>query len=367
MGSLRTIEQILDLARWAPSGDNTQPWRFEIVSDEHLIVYGHDTRTHCVYDLDGHPSQMALGALLETIAIAATGYGLRVKVERRLDSSEDRPIFDVKFAPDGAVLASPLLAHITTRSVQRRPLSTEPLSAEQKTTLEAAAAPFLVHWHEGWAARWAVARLLYRSAKIRLITHEAYQVHINVIDWRQRFSEDKVPDEAIGLDPLTLKLMAWVMQRWERVQFFNTYLMGTVMPRIQLDFMPALACAAHFRLQAPREPQSLDDYVEAGRCLQRFWLTATKLGLMLQPEMTPLIFARYAREQRFFTQNQGAASLAKAIWDYLKTHWGVEATAIVFLGRIGRGTSPASRSKRKSLATLLQPETSQGYTNDKAS
>jgi nitroreductase len=27
---MRICEQILDLARWAPSGDNTQPWRFEI-------------------------------------------------------------------------------------------------------------------------------------------------------------------------------------------------------------------------------------------------------------------------------------------------------------------------------------------------
>ena len=26
--------QILDLARWAPSGDNTQPWRFELIGDE---------------------------------------------------------------------------------------------------------------------------------------------------------------------------------------------------------------------------------------------------------------------------------------------------------------------------------------------
>ena len=26
--SIRTLEAILELARWAPSADNTQPWRF---------------------------------------------------------------------------------------------------------------------------------------------------------------------------------------------------------------------------------------------------------------------------------------------------------------------------------------------------
>ena len=76
-------EQILDLARWAPSGDNTQPWRFEIIDEHHLIVHAFDTRDHCVYDLDGRPSQIALGALLETIAIAASVHGLRAEFRRR--------------------------------------------------------------------------------------------------------------------------------------------------------------------------------------------------------------------------------------------------------------------------------------------
>ena len=36
--------KLLDLARWAPSGDNTQPWRFEIAGEGHIVVHGHDTR-----------------------------------------------------------------------------------------------------------------------------------------------------------------------------------------------------------------------------------------------------------------------------------------------------------------------------------
>ena len=67
----QTLRDILDLARWAPSGDNTQPWRFAIEADDRVVVYGHDTRATCVYDLDGHPSQISLGALLETMAADA--------------------------------------------------------------------------------------------------------------------------------------------------------------------------------------------------------------------------------------------------------------------------------------------------------
>ena len=66
------LENILEQARWAPSGDNTQPWRFEVVDPRHVVVHGFDTRSHCVYDLDGHPSQLSLGALLESMALAAS-------------------------------------------------------------------------------------------------------------------------------------------------------------------------------------------------------------------------------------------------------------------------------------------------------
>ena len=69
-----TLLHILDQARWAPSGDNTQPWRFELAAPDHVVVHASDTRADTVYDLDGHPSQISVGALLETIAIAASAH-----------------------------------------------------------------------------------------------------------------------------------------------------------------------------------------------------------------------------------------------------------------------------------------------------
>jgi len=32
------IERILDAAHWAPSGDNAQPWRFEVQTDNRFDV-----------------------------------------------------------------------------------------------------------------------------------------------------------------------------------------------------------------------------------------------------------------------------------------------------------------------------------------
>jgi len=125
------IEQILELARWAPSGDNTQPWRFEIVDDYNIVVHGFDTRDHCVYDLDGRPSQIALGALLETISIAATHHCLHTIITRREEMPETRPTFNVLFVPDKNLKPDPLIPYIPYRSVQRRAMSTIPLSQKE--------------------------------------------------------------------------------------------------------------------------------------------------------------------------------------------------------------------------------------------
>ena len=349
-----TLEQILELARWAPSGDNTQPWRFEILDARRLIVHGHDTRDHCVYDLDGHPSQLSLGALLETMAIAASNFGLAMQAARRPEAPETRPTFIVDFAPAPLPAADPLADFILARSVQRRALSRRALTPVEKAALADSLPPgFGVAWLEG-RARLAAARLMYRNAKLRLTMPEAHQVHRAVIEWDARYSEDRIPDQALGVDATTARLMRWIMRDWRRVEFFNTWLAGTVAPRLQMDLIPGLACAAHFVLTSERAPRRADDYVAAGRAMQRFWLTATARGLQLQPELTPLIFARYVREGRVFSGTPGmqrrAADLARR-GELLvgKQTW----ESAVFMGRIGAGEPAAARSTRKPLSALL--------------
>jgi len=349
------LAHILDLARWAPSGDNTQPWRFEVLGEEHLLVHGFDTRDHVVYDLDGHASQLALGALLETMVMAATTQGRRTEIVRRPDTPETHLLFDVRFTPDATVGVDPLAACIETRVVQRRPMSTQPLTAIQKTAL-AAALPkgFKIVWFEGLPQRWRLAKFMFDNAKIRLSIPEGYATHSTVIEWGAQFSADKIPEQAVGVDPLTARLMRWVMASWTRVEFFNRYLLGDLPPRIQLDLLPGLFCAAHFALLAPASLQTLDDYIAAGRAMQRFWLTASSLGLYIQPEMTPVIFTRYHRHGRRFTQAAQAhvrvENLNRRLTAVLAER---HAETLFFMGRMGSGSPPRARSIRRPLDQLL--------------
>lgn len=345
--------RILDLARWAPSGDNTQPWRFEVIGSRQVLVHGFDTREHCVYDIDGRPSQMSIGALIETMSVAASGVGWEMRVSR-LPSPESRPVFDVRFRPDAGLPPSPLLPCIECRSVQRRPLRMSPISALEKSEIEAAVGPnYRIVWYEGMGARWRCARLMFENAKLRLTMPEAYEVHRSIIDWGRRFSEDKVPDQALGADRLTLQLMRFAMKRWERIEVMNRWLAGTLAPRIQMDLLPGVACGAHLVIVAATAPRSIDDWVDAGRAMQRLWLTATRLGLQKQPELTPLVFAGYVDAGRPFTRVQALHRQAQHLRDRLAGLLGDDLPHAVWMARIGHGEPARARSLRLPLSRLL--------------
>ncbi len=352
------IDRILDYARWAPSGDNTQPWQFEILSDNFFIIHTRDTRDWCVYDLAGRASQTSVGTLLENIAIAAKNEGFQASFTLQDPVTAIDPIIDVQLTAQAQpVETPPLLPYIKTRSVQRRALSTRPLLARHKQALEDAVGPgYQLVWIEGRKEKRQIARLLWRAAGIRLTIPEVYEVHKRIIHWDAQFSTDRIPDQALGADALTVKMMRWALQSWSRVKILNRYFAGTLMPRLQLDLIPAQRCAAHFIIFSDKPQTQTADYLEGGRATQRFWLTATKLGLQLQPEMTPLIFSTYAREGRRFTESVDKLAEADTLRIELDAFTGGKADA-VFMGRLGFGASATSRSLRKNLQqlSLVQP------------
>jgi hypothetical protein len=356
------LYQILDLARWAPSGDNTQPWRFIIKADDHVVVQGFDTRDSVVYDLEGRASQTAMGALLETIEIAARVKGLQCTVQRRRDTTQETSVFDLYFHSTQEEPPSPherqLAQVIRARCTQRRPLSRRQLNPQQRTRLtQAVGEGYEVIWFEGQPALRKVARLLFRNAHIRLTMPEAYPVHRDIIQWHAQYSPDRIPEQAIGLDPLTSRLMQWTLVSWRRVAFMNRFLAGTLLPRLQLDVWPALHCAAHFVVVSRKPLNDIDDYVAGGRVMQRIWLTATALGLQYQPEMTPLIFASYVRHGIEFTKQPRCLENARIVTRQLADLMGQETLErAVCMGRVGFGPAPVARSTRLPLKNLLISE-----------
>ena len=297
---------------------------------------------------------MAHGALLETIRIAASGSGLGATWTVEADTDLRNPRYTVRFSASTATQCNPLFSFIEKRVVQRRPMQTTPLTGEQRAALVASVGDgFQLQLFESFQLRRAIAGLLWHNAHIRLTCPEAFPVHKEIIEWGAQFSKDRIPERAVGIDPMTGKLMRWAMQSWGRVKFLNTYLMGTIPPRIQLDYLPALQCAAHLLIRPKKSLSTLEDWVGLGQAMQRLWLTVTQQGLHLQPEMTPVIFRWYARAGRHFSADHAFLESALSLSARFEQLAGAsQQDAFGFFCRVGVSAVPRSRSTRKSLSEL---------------
>jgi len=352
------LDYILGQARWAPSGDNTQPWRFEIQGEDDLTA--HVKAKLDLFDYkDGEPTLLAAGILLETMRIAASTRGRGCRW-RHLGETGGVHRIAVHLPRDPRIVEDPLAPFIQVRSVDRRSYKRTALTAEQKAALEAALGDDLaVLWHEGAAGRWQATRISARGADIRLRLRQAYDIHCEILDWQHDFAPRGLPVRSLALDPATRRLMRWVMRDWRRMDFMNR-IGGTRLALLEMDVLPGLCCAAHFtilRQCRPADGDRIRSLLAAGQALQRFWLVATRLGLVMQPSFAPLWFAHFSRYGIPFTTDRAILAKSARLAALLDAEAQGRGEDIVFRGRLGepRSRRLRARSVREELSVLLRP------------
>ena len=351
------LEEIIHIARWAPSGDNAQPWRFQLTGENRLTVRIADHSADNVYEYhDGQPTLLSAGMLLANLEIAASAFG-RTMHWRYGGKKGHRHDVDVVFTEDPAVRLDPLYSFVPMRSVDRRRYRLGRLSKKIKSRLAAILGDDLeITWFENLRDRLRIARLNAAATDIRLRIPETFPVHKAIIDWRRKQSPTGIPAEALGLDKPSLKIMQWAMENWPRMDRFNR-LAGTLPAKLQMDYLPGLFCAAHFSVRcAPGARPAAEQLLTDGGRLQRFWLTLTSLGLVMQPSLAPLAFGALGQSGAPFTSDRrmqrAAARLARKC---NKTLPG--GTDALFLGRIGRprARKMPCRSTRRNFQDLIEP------------
>jgi nitroreductase len=350
------LDRILNAARWAPSGDNEQPWHFERRGEESVLIRVNRRAEDNVYEYrDGEPLLLGGGMLLASLEIAASAHGRRMTW--RYEGTDPLHRIGVTFVPDETVTMDPLYGALPLRSVDRRRYPTRKLTAAEKTALAAALGDGLeLRWHESAGARWSIARLNAAATDIRLRARETFETHRRVIDWTRRFSPSGIPAGALGVSRATLSAMRWQMGDWARADRMNR-LTGTGAASLQLDLLPGMASAAFFSIHAPGWDEAAPETVlAAGRSIQRFWLEATRLGLALQPALATVIFADLGQRETAFTADRALLAKAGALARSFRAVFATRPETVVFLGRIGQRPAepPPARSVRRPLAELMR-------------
>lgn len=346
------IEEILNLARWAPSGDNGQPWTFEIVAPETVRVHIRTDPANVYEYRDCEPTWLSAGMLLETMRIAATGW------QRTMTWEAPNPGTNailVRFVQDDRVSRDRLFGTLTVRSVDRHAYRWRGLTDTEKAALTACLGNSLgVQWHESLRERWQLARMGALATTIRFRTPEAFAVHQQILDWVRPLSPGGIPVGTLPLDPVTVRVMHWAMQSWGRAKFLGR-LGATSLSAVQMDYAPILASAALFDIRLLAATAMSEDrrarLLDAGGRLQRFWLTATRLGLAMQPLLAIICMAHYGATRTPFTREPGLAARSEQLMRQFERAIGAAPAEIVFLGRIGEPVPrlPVHRSVRRAI------------------
>jgi nitroreductase len=348
------IDLIVDAARWAPSGGNIQPWRFEADENE-VRMYLVPERTTTM-DVEHRGSFVGIGAALFNARVAAAalkGLG-SIRLFPEGTPSHHVATLQVGTSTDYEIVS--LEPHLRTRVANRQIGEPSPIDDETVQLLARGVE------REGARLRILTARdrmggcaeVLAESDRLRFLIPTLHREMVGELRWPGRDSLEE------GLDVRTLELsppeMAAleVMRRSDVMEHLADWRAGQALGG--RTFATVGSSSALAVITVPRADAVW--YVRGGAAVERFWLTAELHGLAVQPVSPVFLYAVDEKDylelggERHVDALFGLSRRFNALWDLN------DGERVALLFRITHAAAPAVRSGRLPLTHLLSREQS---------
>lgn len=278
-------EPRLDALAWAilaPNPHNRQPWLFELVGDDTIIVHCDMGRLLPQTDPFDRQIVIGFGCMLELLGMAAARQGYHARItafpdgepQPRLNST---PIARVRFEAGGE--ADPLFAHAGARRSNKDVFDTaRPVGASELAEIVRRAGPALrTEAVADPAGVEALRSLTWRGMETELTTADA--LHESVVLTRIGRAEIEANPDGIALPGAAMELMsaAGIVTRARISDPGSMAFRQTLAMYEQITY----SAMAHIALVSPGNSRA--DQIRAGRDWLRINLAATELGLGLHP------------------------------------------------------------------------------------
>jgi nitroreductase len=350
----KDIEVIIDAAAQAPSGDNAQPWRF-VVRGNSICLYNIPGRDDSPYNYKERGSFFAHGAAIENMVIAGESLGYASHVSLFPVPKNNECVAKIVFSKEKNPAPHVLLAAIHARSTNRKPYQKTQLTAEHQKQLEDIRLGnnmelFLVADPSRAAA---LTKILSLSDQLIFEDHAIHRAIFGSIRWTSEQEEKKK-----GLHVKTLELppparaMFSLLRHPGILRFLNHFGISKFIAK-----QSAANYAASSAIGAITIPEIEDvNFVEAGRAFERLWLTATMLGLSIQP-VTALVYLhkRIAANEAGSMALHHREAVVRAEKD-IHALFGDPRGTIAMIFRIGYANPPSARSKKSKPEVVYELE-----------
>jgi len=266
----------------APSGGNSQPWRFEC-GENRIVGFRDASRRSPLLDFDFRASDAAIGAAAENIELAARRLGLSTNWHYFPRGEESHCVFAVRLSRCEGIDEDPLFSQIGQRCTNRKQGELRTLSNTDRSELlhEASSVGAELQLISDRPAIESLGELIGKVDRLRFFSQQMHSELIQEVRW----TEQEVRATRDGIDIATLELApseravmelfrSWpTMARLKQVQGGGGIIRAAKLSVESSSALCLLSIPGNGRQQ----------YVLGGRALQRVWLRATALGLSIQP------------------------------------------------------------------------------------
>jgi molybdopterin/thiamine biosynthesis adenylyltransferase/nitroreductase len=346
------IDVIAEAARWAPSGGNIQPWRFEADAKE-IRMYLVQERTTTM-DVEHRGSYIGIGAALFNGRVAAAAQKRLGSIRLFPEGSPSHHVATLQIGSSTDHEIVPLQPHLRTRAANRQVGDPSPIDDEVVQLLARGVE------REGARLRILTARdrmgicaeLLAESDRLRFLIPRLHREMVGELRWPGRDSLEE------GLDVRTLELsppeMAAleIMRRPDVMERLADWRAGQALGG--RTFATVGSSSALAVITVPRSDAIW--YVRGGAAVERFWLTAELHGLAVQPVSPVFLYAVDEKDylalggERHVDALFGLSKRFNELWDL------DDGERVALLFRITHAAPPSVHSARLPLAHLLSRE-----------
>lgn len=282
-------------ASLAPSGGNSQPWRFRL-DDDSVVGFLATDRRSPILDYNYTASMLALGAAAENIMLSAPELGLTPILETMDGQPTTDPLFRIRFTratwtskSSELLRESELFREIGSRCTNRRLGNRQSMQASHLRTLcdEADQAETTLHILTSPSDLDAIAKIIGYGDRLRLMSEPLHRELMGELRW----TAVETATRRDGIDVGTLELsegniaVLRLLSSWPTLARLRTIGGGGGLESPSRDAIDAASGVALLR----RRSTGASTHFHGGRALQRIWLRATSMGLSIQP-MSVLVY-----------------------------------------------------------------------------
>lgn len=340
------IKKILEVSINAPSGDNSQPWCFKIDGSS-IKIFLKSKLDSTIYNFNEYGSYLSHGALIENIVILSTKYSLKTEVLLLPNSKDLQQTSLITFHSTVGITEDPLANWIEKRHTNRKPYRSEELSNSGRECVvnnaNMISGPCL-HLKDSIANFPPILKALSVNDELMFSNRSIHDTLFNIINWTEEEDKKKVR----GLYVKTMELNN------EQVLAFRQLQNWALMSKLVKIGIPKLIAATNRKLYSATPTLglitipglSIDNYIRAGRMIERVWLSANSQNINLHPVSGIPYLALFVRQSSdgVFTDEEKRKILDAD--EKIRLFFSIGDETVAFIFRLGYG-QPASAKSRK--------------------